>query len=272
MKRLAFVSIFLLVLGLVVGIACAPPAAAEFEVSTLVISPSTAAPGEEVTISVDVENIGGEEGSYTVTLTVDDEEVATEEVTLAAGATETVTFTISRDVEAVYAIEVDGLTGTLTVTTAPPVTYLTHTDTENGFAVDYPEDWAEDTAIAADKEAHVAFKSPTAEDDFYPYLYVIEIALPMPLTVSAVFGMMDGLAGQWSDYFPGYSHVSHEDTTVDDLAAIVHIFTCDDGKVKQLLVVKGSDLWEVICFTTEDTFDAYGSMFGDIIASFTFLD
>lgn len=40
-------------------------------------------------------------------------------MTLPGGATETVIFTVSRDVEGTYNVEIDGLTGTFVVT-APP--------------------------------------------------------------------------------------------------------------------------------------------------------
>ncbi|MFB0499862.1 MAG: PGF-pre-PGF domain-containing protein [Candidatus Hadarchaeaceae archaeon] len=96
------------------------PAQAEFELSNLVIDPSEVGPGETITISIVVTNVGELEGTYTVTLKINNVVEATEDVTLAGGATETVTFTVSRDVEGTYNVEVDGLTGTFVVTTPPP--------------------------------------------------------------------------------------------------------------------------------------------------------
>ncbi len=98
------------------------PAPAEFELSNLVIDPSEVRPGGTVTISVDVTNVGELEGTYTITLRIDDVVEATEDVTLAGGATETVPFLISRDVEGTYNVEVDDLNGTFVVTPPSPPT------------------------------------------------------------------------------------------------------------------------------------------------------
>ncbi len=94
--------------------------APEFELSNLVVDPSEVGPGETVTVSIVVTNVGELEGTCTVTLKINNIVEATEDVTLAGGATETVTFPVSRDVEGTYNVEVDGLTGTFVVTTPPP--------------------------------------------------------------------------------------------------------------------------------------------------------
>lgn len=93
------------------------PGAAEFVVSNLTISPGTVEVGEAVAISVDVENIGGVEGNYTVTVTAGDETL-TEDVTLAGGATETVTFAYSPGEAGSYTVTVGELSDTFLVT--PP--------------------------------------------------------------------------------------------------------------------------------------------------------
>jgi len=92
--------------------------APEFQTSNLQVSPSPVTPGETVTITVDVENSGDASGSYTVILTVNGVEVDEETVTVAAGGTETISFSLSEDVEDTYEVEVDGLTSSFTV--APP--------------------------------------------------------------------------------------------------------------------------------------------------------
>ncbi len=97
----------------------APPKPAAFTASALTISPTEVDIGERVTISVLVANTGDLSGSYTVTLTINDVVVATEDVTLAGGASQEVTFTTVKDVVGTYAVNVDGLSGTFTVK-APP--------------------------------------------------------------------------------------------------------------------------------------------------------
>ena len=102
-----------------IGYALAP-SSAEFEFSNLVIDPSEVRAGKTVTISVVVAHVG-DLGSYNVILKIDNVVEAAERVTLAGVATETVTFTVSSDVEGPHDIEVEGLAGTFVVTpSAPP--------------------------------------------------------------------------------------------------------------------------------------------------------
>ncbi len=95
------------------------PAPAEFVLSGLVIDPAEVETGETVTISVDVANVGGTAGTCSVTLKINGIAVDTEDITLAVGATGTVTFEVTEEVADTYAVDVDGLTGIFTVTTPP---------------------------------------------------------------------------------------------------------------------------------------------------------
>ncbi len=71
------------------------PDLGEFEVSGLSISPETVEPGEVVTISVDVENVGTGISTYTVNLKLEGTTEDSTELTLAAGEDGTVTWTAS---------------------------------------------------------------------------------------------------------------------------------------------------------------------------------
>jgi len=71
--------------------------------------------GEEVTISVLVTNTGDLSGSYQASLNMDGTAVATEEVTLAGGASERVTFTTTQGIAGTYSVTIDGLSGTFDV-------------------------------------------------------------------------------------------------------------------------------------------------------------
>jgi len=97
-----------------------PPEPAEFELSNLQVSPSDVEPDEEVTISITVENVGEESGSYSVTLELDGAPEDMESVTLDGGASATVTFTVATPDEGSHTVEVDGLEGSFTVTAPPP--------------------------------------------------------------------------------------------------------------------------------------------------------
>ena len=92
-----------------------PPEPAAFSVSSLSVLPAEVEPGETVTIDVAVTNTGGTEGSYTVVLTIDGVKEAEETVTIAAGESQDVTFSVTREEADTYAVTVDGLSGSFTV-------------------------------------------------------------------------------------------------------------------------------------------------------------
>ena len=95
-----------------------PPA--DFQISDLTVTPAEVKAGEEVNISVKVTNIGGQTGSYTVSLIVNQTTEQTKEVTLAAGASTTAEFKITKQKLGTYNIEVEGLTDELTVSEDAP--------------------------------------------------------------------------------------------------------------------------------------------------------
>ncbi|MBA7673056.1 hypothetical protein ES703_81244 [subsurface metagenome] len=93
------------------------PPGAEFKVSNLVISPTEVNPGQRVTISCTVKNIGAEAGSYTVKLGGDF--VAEQTVSLAPGESKTIAFEVTPAVAKSYSVSVDGLVGTFKATERP---------------------------------------------------------------------------------------------------------------------------------------------------------
>ncbi len=88
---------------------------AVFRISELDISPSEVDIGQTVTISVLVTNSGNLEDTYQVTLEIDNKVVETQEVILAGGASDMVTFTILKDIAGTYSVDVNGLTDSFTV-------------------------------------------------------------------------------------------------------------------------------------------------------------
>jgi len=96
---------------------------ATFVASELSITPAEVDIGEEVTITTLITNTGELAGSYKLTLRIDNAVVATREVTLEGGASEEVTFTAAKDVAGIYAVTVDGLSGTFVV--RGPTTFAT---------------------------------------------------------------------------------------------------------------------------------------------------
>ena len=88
---------------------------AAFHFANLSVSPTTVGLGESVTVAVDVTNTGGIGGSCTVTLLIDGVEEATQELMLGPGASDTVTFAVTRHEADIYEATVDGLSGSFTV-------------------------------------------------------------------------------------------------------------------------------------------------------------
>jgi len=71
--------------------------------------------GEDVTITANVANNGGQEGTYIAELKLNGETIDAKEVTLAAGQSQQVTFTLSGMDYGQYQVEVAGLSGEFTV-------------------------------------------------------------------------------------------------------------------------------------------------------------
>jgi len=90
-------------------------------VTNLSIEPAQVEPNEAVTVSVVVANTGDTEGSYTVVLKIDDVKEAERQVTVPAGGSQDVSFSVTREEAGTYSVEVDGLSGSFTVVTPAPV-------------------------------------------------------------------------------------------------------------------------------------------------------
>jgi hypothetical protein len=93
---------------------------ADFSVSDLTISPFEAGIGEPVSISVNVTNVGDEEGSYSLNLTVNSVLKENRTILLSGGNSSTVGFTDTEYVEGNYFVKIGGLNGTFTITNVPP--------------------------------------------------------------------------------------------------------------------------------------------------------
>lgn len=93
---------------------------ATFVMSALDVTPAEVDIGEKVTISVVVVNTDDAKGTHEVTLKIDEAVVASKEVTLAGGFSQTVVFTVAENAAGTYTVSVDGLAGTFEVKTAPP--------------------------------------------------------------------------------------------------------------------------------------------------------
>jgi len=121
-----------------------PPLPGEFSLSGLDISPASIMEGGSVTVSVNVTNVGEAAVTGTIALWLNGKRETSKTVTVEAGETETVTFTMTKS-PGDYAVDVHGLTGSFTVTMA-----VKNSDTFIYASIGEPETvdpaWAYDSA------------------------------------------------------------------------------------------------------------------------------
>jgi len=88
-----------------------PVGPANLSASSLSISPQQVEPGQEVTISISVANTGGETGSYDAVLYINEVVEDNQTVSVAAGTSKNVIFTVSKSQAGVYDVSLAGQTG-----------------------------------------------------------------------------------------------------------------------------------------------------------------
>jgi hypothetical protein len=114
-KHIITAVIIALLVTLIIPTACAKPAPAEFELSSLSISPAEVVSGEPATVTADVGNVGEVQGTYTTSLIVNDTEVETKQVLVSPGVTEPISFTMTEETPGTYTVRLGALSGTLKV-------------------------------------------------------------------------------------------------------------------------------------------------------------
>lgn len=96
-------------------VACKAPA--EFELSNLTVSKATVDVGDDVTISVDVENVGGTKGDCTVNFTVDGDELTATVENVRAGKQKEASVTYTPTEAKTYSVTADGLSASFVAET-----------------------------------------------------------------------------------------------------------------------------------------------------------
>jgi len=91
----------------------------DYGACALTVNPKQVGIGENVIISVEVKNLGDLNTTCSLILQVNDILESTEDVALAVGETKFVKFTVTRDVEGIYEVKVNGLREAFTVTKPP---------------------------------------------------------------------------------------------------------------------------------------------------------
>jgi hypothetical protein len=99
------------------------PKIGNYQVSTMSVTPASVAAGSSVTISVNVANIGVEAGTHDVVLKINGVTEQTKTVALNAGASTSVSFTVSKSAVGSYSATVESQSGTFAVTQANPAAF-----------------------------------------------------------------------------------------------------------------------------------------------------
>ncbi|UCB43895.1 MAG: hypothetical protein JSV77_04410 [Dehalococcoidales bacterium] len=98
------------------------PSPAAFFADKLMIFPKVATIGEPITISLELSNIGGREGSYTVTLAINNTIEEARDIALATGESQTVSFTVNKVTSGIYEVAIDDRQGTFEILPRPSST------------------------------------------------------------------------------------------------------------------------------------------------------
>ena len=161
-----------------------------------------------------------------------------------------------------------GPTGNATVTPTPVLEYQEYIDEENGFAIQYPQDWE----MATTDMALIGFIGGEVDMECSPQFTVTVEELPEPVIVDAWFEELKGNYTAAGGYIP----ISEEALTVDGVAAIKHVCSINVYEVAfqamLLYVVEDSNGWIVFCPCISDCWSKYETTFDTIVQSFRLLD
>jgi len=108
------------VIATIVAVAISLPsptteAPARFDLLNLEVNPEGVAPGDTVTVTVEVFNAGEEEATHILELIIDGVLEQTQSITLDGGQTGSAFFVVQKEIEGSYSVELGGLTGTFEV-------------------------------------------------------------------------------------------------------------------------------------------------------------
>jgi uncharacterized membrane protein len=110
---------------------------AEFQVSDLEVTPLDVKEGEEVTVSVKITNVGGQSGSSTLSLLINQTTEDTRTVTLDKGESTTAEFKVTKQTPGKYNIEIADLVSEFTVREATSNGTPSNGESSSPFPVEY---------------------------------------------------------------------------------------------------------------------------------------
>ena len=129
-KLVAGLVIVVIVIGAVYVVLSsgAPPDTGDIQLSNLIVTPSEAAEGDDVVISVNATNTGSASQTSTLSLMINNAEEQTKQVTLDAGESEIISWTITK-AQGTYSVKVGSLTNSFSIVAGITLTIITRHDT-----------------------------------------------------------------------------------------------------------------------------------------------
>ena len=115
MSRMRVVYLSMVALALWVVVVACGGGEAEFQVTSLELTPDVVVSGESTIVTATVENIGDEKGTYRAILQVDGKNAVVRLVIIEAGETAEIEFTLLREIGPSVLVEVGGITKSLTI-------------------------------------------------------------------------------------------------------------------------------------------------------------
>jgi len=146
--------------------------------------------------------------------------------------------------------------------------FATYTDDVNGFSISYPQDWQRVSQELLPYGELVAFWDFEEGKGFPPYMSVSAKQLAVEMDVDTFFET----ERQAAEGEVGYTSISTEDTVVDGMPALKHVFNLEDGdlnaRTMQIYVISGQTAWLINCMCVPGSFDSLEPTFDDIATSF----
>jgi len=100
-----------------------PPEPAKFSASYLDVSPPQVLPNQQVEVSINIANHGGETGSHTVALCINGNFADSRTVSVSPGSTQNVVFRVTKATPGTYEVSLEGEEGQFAVI-SPPTSYF----------------------------------------------------------------------------------------------------------------------------------------------------
>ena len=250
---------------------------ASFSVSGLTITPAEVTTGSKVTIEVLVTNNGELPGTYDVILKIDGTVETTQNVTLAGGASQNVTFTTSKATARTYAVAIGELTGSFVVKAPPPSpkpssppvpaqNVQMYLNPVYGWAVSYPSGWVINSSNPASVQlqkgqgevaALVSITSTTGSyatpDDFVNFMLAFQ-------------------ERRWKERGGTMTVTSRKLISLPNnvtAADIVMEIEPGSGKARHIYVLVDKQAYTVVAETYAPVWDMFSQDFDRIINSFT---